>query len=93
MSVNGHHPDRPSNHLRFHHGSTNFADVFGDFHSVTPVNLVGEGHVPHLEIRTTHGLRLDVTVKWLTELVRDAPAALAKMPYLPDIHDAVGVEE
>lgn len=28
-----------------------------------------------------------------TELVRQAPAALAKLPYLPDVHDAVGGEQ
>ena len=82
-------PDHLPNHLRCQHGSTHFNDDFGAFHSVTPICLVGEGHVAHLEIRSCYGLRLDVSAEWLTELVRRAPEALAKMPFIPDVHDAV----
>lgn len=88
------HPNHLPHHLRYQHGSTHFSDDFGAFHSVTPINLIGEGHTAHLEIRSCYGLRLDVSAQWLTELVRQAPAALAKMPFIPEqIHDAVGVDE
>jgi hypothetical protein len=90
MNLSGHHLP---NHVRYHHDTTHFSEEFGEFHSVTPVNLIGADHDPHLEIRSLYGLRLDVTAKWLTELVRQAPAALAKLPYLPDVHDAVGGEQ
>lgn len=93
MSLNGQHPDHLPNHVRYQHGTTHFSDHFGALHSVTPVNLIGEGHVAHLEIRSCYGLRLDVSAEWLTALCRVAPAALAKMPFIPEIHDAVGVDE
>jgi hypothetical protein len=81
-----------ANRLRFGRGSTHFSTDFGELYSVTPVNLIGEGHSPHLEIRSSYGLRLDVSAKWLAELVRRAPEALAKLPVIPDMHDAVGGE-
>jgi hypothetical protein len=90
VNLNG---QRPSNHLRFQRESVHFSGDFGDLHSITPRNLVGEGHSTYLEIRTCYGLRLDVTPEWLAALVRQAPAALAKLPYLPEVHDAVGVDE
>lgn len=89
MILNGQHPEHLPNHLRYQHGSTHFADDFGAFHSVTPVNLVGPEHEPHLEIRSCYGLRLDVSAEWLTALCLLAPAALAKLPIIPDVHDAV----
>jgi hypothetical protein len=89
MTLNG-QPGHLPNHLRYNSGSTHFSDECGDFHSVTAINLLGEGHVAHLEIRSCYGLRLDVSAKWLAELIRKAPEALAKMPMLPDIHDAAG---
>lgn len=78
------------NHLRYHHRSTNFSEAFGDFHSVTAINLPGEGHTPHIEIRGLFGLRLDVTPEFLIALLRHAPGELAKLRYLRDMHDAVG---
>lgn len=82
-------PEHLPNHIHYGHGPTHFADDFGELYSITPVNLVGEGHVAHLEIRSRYGLRLDVSAEWLTALVRQAPAALAKLPLIPDVHDAV----
>jgi len=83
----------PPNHLRYQREAVHFSGDFGDLHSITPRNLVGEGHTAYLEIRTCHGLRLDVTPQWLIDLVRQAPEALAKMPFIPEVHDAVGVED
>jgi len=91
MNINS-HPDHLPNHLRYNNGTTHFADDFGELHSITPICLTGAQHHPHLEIRSMYGLRLDVSAEWLTALVREAPAALAKMPLTPDIHDAVGEE-
>jgi hypothetical protein len=88
MTLNG-HPDHLPNHLRYQHGTTRFSDDFGALHSVTPVSLIGPGHTPHLEIRSCYGLRLDVSAAWLSELVRLAPEALAKLPFIPDVHDAI----
>jgi hypothetical protein len=88
MSTNQ-HPDHLPNHLRYQNGATHFSDDFGELHSVTPVNLIGPEHVAHIEIRSCYGLRLDVSAAWLTELVRKAPEALAKMGFIPPLHDAI----
>jgi hypothetical protein len=88
-AANGQEPDRP-NHLRFNHDSTRFSESFGNFHSVTAVNLPGVGHTAHIEIRAQFGLRIDVTPEFLIALLRDAPGELAKLRYLRDVHDAVG---
>jgi hypothetical protein len=82
-------PTRP-NHLRFNHDSTHFSEDFGNFHSVTAVNLPGVGHRAHIEIRALFGFRINVTPEFLIALLRDAPGELAKLRYLRDVHDAVG---
>jgi hypothetical protein len=86
--------DRP-NHIRFQHGSTHFAETFGGLYSITPICLTGDGHTPHLEIRTQFGLRMDVTPSFFAALLRDGRKALDKLPLAlraDDIHDAVGGE-
>lgn len=81
--------DRP-NHVHYHDGSTHFGDTFGGLHSVTPVSLTGNGHNAHIEVRTLFGLRLDLTPGFFAALLRDGPAALAKLPMVPACDDAVG---
>lgn len=79
--------------MRFNHGTTHFSDHFGPLHSVTPINLPGEGHVPHIELRFMYGARLDLIPETFAQILRAGPAALAKLPLIPDVHEAVGVDE
>jgi hypothetical protein len=80
--------DKP-NHLRLC-GDTTFGTRFGAVHSVTPIALAGLGHDAHLHVQFRYGLSMDLTPTDAAELSRRIPEALAKMPLLPDIHDAAG---
>jgi hypothetical protein len=91
MSLNGSQLHLP-NALHFNHGTCHFSEHFGGIYSITPRCLTGEGHVASVQVRFTFGLRLDFSPEVFAELIRQGPAALAKMPYLPDVHDAVGEE-
>ena len=82
-----------ANHVHFGHDGVVFGASFGDFHSVTSVNIPGNGHHPHIEVRSKFGLRLDLSPEFAVALIRELPAAIAKVS-LPrnvrHIRDAVG---
>lgn len=83
--------DRPNRvHLC---GSVTFGAPFGAVASVTPIYFPGAGHVPHVEARFVGGVRMSLTPDTLTELLEKGGAALAKLPYIPDVHDAIGLED
>lgn len=80
--------DRP-NMLHYHHLTTNFSEQFGGLYSVTPVNLTGEGHRAHIELRFRFGARFDLMPEDFAALLQQGPAAMAKLPLIPDVHDAI----
>jgi hypothetical protein len=80
--------DKP-NHLHMC-GERSFGAPFGAVHSVTPIALPGLGHDPHLHIQFLFGLTMDLTPGDAAELSRRIPEALARLPFLPDVHESVG---
>ena len=77
------------NSLVFNHDQL-FKAHFGAVHSVTPICLPGDGHRPYVDVHFIGGLRLELSPSAMAEICRRGVEALAKLPYLPDIHDAVG---
>jgi hypothetical protein len=80
-------PDKP-NHVHMC-GERTFGAPFGAVYSVTPIAIPGLGHDPHLHIAFRFGLSMDITPADAAELSRRIPEALARLPFLPPIHDAV----
>lgn len=77
------------NHIR-HNGDKSGSWVrFGVIHSITPINLPGEGHSPRVSIRFRGGVTVDLDPATATELARRLPALLAFMPVIPDVSGAV----
>jgi hypothetical protein len=71
-------------------GERTFGAPFGAVYSVTPIAIPGIGHDPHLHITFRFGLSMDLTPGDAAELSRRIPEALARLPFIPDVHDAVG---
>jgi hypothetical protein len=61
---------------------------FGGVHSMTPLNLPGEGHRPMVSIRFRGGVVVDFDPVTATELARRLPAVLAFLPTIPDVSGA-----
>lgn len=72
-------------------GDTSFHHHFGAIHSVTPICL-GAGHVAHVDMRFVGGIKIEFSPDTLAEMCRRGVEALARLPYIPDVHDAVGEE-
>lgn len=70
-------------------GDTHFAHHFGDVASVTPICLPGNGHTPHVDVRFSGSVRLEFSPETLAELCRRGVEALAMLPFIPDVHDAI----
>lgn len=89
--------DLRPNHLHYAH--TEYVDghgyehtesfPFGEVYSVDLVCPPGLGHAAHIKTRFTHGLLLRVSPKSARELVRRYQEELAKLAYMPEVHDAV----
>lgn len=73
-------------------GAVTFGADFGAVHSVTAICFPGNGHSPHVESRFVGGARLSLTPATAADLVRELTTALAKLPFIPDVHDACGEE-
>jgi hypothetical protein len=84
-------PEKP-NHIHMC-GERTFGAPFGSVHSVIPISLSGIGHDPHVLVRFRHGLSIDLTPSDAAELCRRLPEALAMLPCLPPLHDAVEAGE
>jgi hypothetical protein len=78
------------NRIHFAKDELTFGESFGPVRSVTPIHFAGNGHQPHIECRFTGGLRLTFTPQSFIELLREGQQALAKLPYPPEVPDAVG---
>lgn len=72
------------------HGDTTFGHHFGGIYSVTPICLPGVGHVPHVDVRFLFGLLLQLSPGTAMDLARELERAVAKLPVVPDVHDAIG---
>jgi hypothetical protein len=72
-------------------GDTSFHHHFGAVHSVTPVCL-GMGHTAHVDVRFVGGVKMEFSPDAVAELARRFPEALASLPFIPELHDAVGGE-
>lgn len=70
------------------HGDVTLGFRFGEVRSVTPVNLPGNGHHPHIRVRYRGGLTVDYSPAAATELARRFPEALAHMPEVPECSGA-----
>lgn len=81
------------NHLHISQGEFNAGVSFGPLAHVTPIHFAGNGHTPHIEARFVGGLRLSFTPATLIDLLREGQAAMAKLPSVPVLHDAVAGEE
>lgn len=100
MTTNGQDSSR-KNHLHYRHTEytpghsyeQKFDTQFGGLCRVTPISIPGLGHDPHIECRFRYGLRLDLSPEEVVELLRQLPEALAKLPYLPELNDAVAEDE
>ncbi|CAA0129274.1 Uncharacterised protein [Mycolicibacterium vanbaalenii] len=69
-------------------GDVTVGTHFGPVQSVTPICIEGQGHRPHVDVRFAGGLRLELDQAAVVELARRFPEALARLPFLPDVHDA-----
>jgi hypothetical protein len=67
------------NRLALHNDMT-IGFRFGHMHSMTPINLPGDGHHPVVKVRFRGGLTLDFDPSTAAELARRLPEALASLP-------------
>jgi len=81
------------NHLRHHNADSGGYARFGPICSVTPICIPGVGHTPHVSVRFRGGVSMDFDTASAIELARRLPEAIAKLPVLPVIHDAVAILE
>lgn len=77
------------NHFRRNGEKSGAWARFGVIHSITPINLPGEGHTPRVSIRFRGGVTVDLDPATATELARRLPALLAFMPVVADVSGAV----
>lgn len=88
MSIN----DSPN--AVYHSGDFTFGSRFGGLVNCHPVNLAGQGHLPHIEARFAFGIRLELDRKTAVELARALTESVAALPFQPDdVHDATGGEQ
>lgn len=80
--------ERP-NRIHFARGSTTFSEDFGPVSHVTPIHYSGNGHKPHLQVRTVGGLMLDMTPETFVQLLCEGRAAMAKLPRWSDCSGAL----
>lgn len=78
------------NSFHFDH-YTRSSGPFGSLFSVTPHNLTGVGHNPQIHVKFCYGLKLHFAPDVFADLLLAGQVALAALPYLPEIHDAIGV--
>lgn len=77
------------NHFRHNGDKSGSHAQFGTICSVTPICIPGLGHKPHVNIHFRGGVSMDFDTASAIELARRLPEAIAKLPVLPVIHDAV----
>ena len=86
--------DKP-NRIRVRQGETGSYSTFGDVCSVHPIHITnGAGHVPHLSAHFIGGVELCLTPAALVHFIREAQAALAKLPrQFQHVADHVGGDQ
>jgi hypothetical protein len=72
-------------------GDTHFDAHFGAVYDVRAICLPGRGHRPHVDIRFTGGLRVALSPEAMAEVCRRGQEELEKLPFIPEIHDAIGI--
>ena len=65
-------------------GDRTYSQRFAGLSRVTPVNLPGRGHHPHLRVQFVGDLRIDLDPITAAALILGLPEGLAKLGLLPD---------